>query len=330
MSVLSARLRSSNPFSLLRSSWSISPTLTVYSVVMIVVTILTILGIFVDPRIITGVPAWVKPTKFAISTCVYAFTLVWLVRFVQTAHPRLTRVITSVTAALFTIELSIIILQAARGTASHFNQSTPLDALLYRIMGTGILLVWLITLLTVILLLLQRFKNPVLAWTLRLSTLMALIGMVPGFLMTINLSPAQRAMIAAKQTPLSFGAHSVGVEDGGPGLPFLGWSTVGGDLRIAHFFGLHGLQVLIIVGLLLIQFGSRWRLARGHQLALLWTAAAGYLGLVVILTWQALRGQSIIAPDALTLQAFTILISSVAVLIIAILSHARLRRVALA
>jgi hypothetical protein len=44
------------------------------------------------------------------------------------------------------------------------------------------------------------------------------------------------------------------------------------------------------------------------RLALVWTAALGYLGLVALLTWQALRGQSIIAPDALTIAGFVTLV----------------------
>ncbi|MBO0793244.1 MAG: hypothetical protein J2P36_20160, partial [Ktedonobacteraceae bacterium] len=112
--------------------------------------------------------------------------------------------------------------------------------------------------------------------------------------------------------------------DGGPGLPFVGWSTEGGDLRIPHFVGLHALQVLPLFWWLFLR---RSRLLRdGHRVALVWTISVGYLGVVGLLTWQALRAQPLIAPDAYTLNAFAILISAVVLAVVVIVLHAHTKR----
>jgi hypothetical protein len=113
------------------------------------------------------------------------------------------------------------------------------------------------------------------------------------------------------------GAHTVGLPDGGPGLPVLGWSTVGGDLRIPHFVGMHALQALPILLILLEALGRRLpRLADPRvRSRLVLVAAAGYLALVGLLTSQALRGQSVVHPDTATL---TVLAGLVGVLLIGV------------
>jgi hypothetical protein len=116
----------------------------------------------------------------------------------------------------------------------------------------------------------------------------------------------QQAAIDDGQTLPIVGAHSVGVPDGGPGLPGLGWSTIGGDLRIPHFVGIHALQLLPLLALLLARllpgFGARVRSR------LVWVAAGTYVGGLALLTWQALRGQPLFRPDLATLEALGLLI----------------------
>jgi len=287
---------------LLRSAFAVNPALTILAVTMLITFVATLLGIFVDHRVITGAPAWLKPAKFAISVSIYCFTFVWMLRFVEN-RPRLIRLLANVTTASLIVEMVVILTQAARGTTSHFNQTTTLNTALWFTMGVFIVLVWMMNLLLAIALLLQRMPDRAVAWSLRLGLLISAIGMAIAFFM-ITPTPGQAARIAGGYGPRIVGAHSVGVADGGSGLPVLGWSTVGGDLRVAHFLGLHALQVLPFLGWLLTRRkGLVALLSTSDRLALVWSAGVSYLGLVLMLTWQALRGQSIVHLDTKTVAA---------------------------
>lgn len=80
----------------------------------------------------------------------------------------------------------------------------------------------------------------------------------------------------------------MGVADGGPGLPLINWSTRGGDLRVAHFVGLHALQVLPLAGYLFSKAGDGGRI--GNPTRWVWLAGALYGGLSLALLLQALWG----------------------------------------
>jgi hypothetical protein len=56
---------------------------------------------------------------------------------------------------------------------------------------------------------------------------------------------------------LARGSHTVGAVDGGPGLPFVNWSTIGGDLRIAHFIAIHAIQIVPLFAWILWQMTPR-------------------------------------------------------------------------
>ncbi len=310
-----------SPVLWLRKAFAVNRGLTLVGSLMTVALLAALGGLVIDPQVITGAPAWMKPAKFAISLAIYCFTLVYLLSFVR-GHRRLVAVAANATALGAAGEMLIIAGQVMRGTTSHFNFSTPLDALLYEIMGGLIVLVWTMGLFIALLLLRQRQLDPVWAWALRLGILLALVGMAVAVLMTLP-TPAQLAAAKAGQKVIAMGAHSVGVPDGGPGLPLLGWSTRGGDLRIPHFFGIHALQVLLALGWLLTTRRARSWLTTSQRLALVWTAGLGYLSVIGIFTWQALRGQSIVAPDAATLAAFGLSISAVVGATVVILLRGR-------
>jgi hypothetical protein len=204
----------------------------------------------------------------------------------------------------------LIVLQAVRGRPSHFNNSTPFDEAVWSLMGNLVVVLWTASLVVAVVVAFQRGGDVVLKSAARLGFALSLAGMVVAFLMT-SPTKEQDAALDRGETVGMIGAHSVGVADGGPAMPVTGWSTTGGDLRIAHFVGIHALQALPLLALLLAEVARRRPAARvgGQRTArgLVRAAALGYAGLLALLTWQALRGQPLLQPDARTLLAAGIL-----------------------
>ena len=277
---------------------------------MLLLTVGCAVGLLLDPRTLLGQPIWAKPLKFSVSFALYAPTLAWMISLVR--HGRLHRVASragTVVAVMSVIEMAAIVGQVVRGRASHFDVATALDTAIWAVMGTSIAVLWVANLVIAVALLRERSLPAPTAWAVRLGLAVSLLGMAVAFLMT---GPTGAQISAAQATGAmpTVGAHAVGVADGGPGLPLVGWSTSGGDLRIGHFVGLHAMQVIPLVALTLLFLAPRVAALRseGTRTRLVVIAAAAWTGLVLLLTGQALRAQPLLAPDALTLGAAAVLV----------------------
>jgi hypothetical protein len=230
-----------------------------------------IFAAFLDPMQILGVSRWIKPMKFAISIAIFLVTMAWLLSYLEPRRRRAVAWLSGAIALAMTGEMVLILMQSARGVRSHFNNDSGFDAAVFSAMGALILL---------------NTAAAVVVWLLFLLRGASidgaqLSGVRLGLAFFIFASLIGGMMIRQ-------GSHSIGVHDGQPGLPFVNWSTGAGDLRVAHFFGMHALQALPVLG----WFLDRRRIARGR----LWIqlTAAAFALLTTLLLFQALAGKPLL------------------------------------
>nr|QOV09041.1 hypothetical protein HULAa3G5_00027 [uncultured Micrococcales bacterium] len=247
-----------------------------------------------DPIEILGVSRWEKPMKFFISTGIFCITYSWLSAHIS-RWPRLVYWTGVIIAISFIIEMIGIAGAAAFETTSHFNVSNPLSVAVWGIMATFVNIVFASTIVLSLLIVLERQKPMLMRVGLGLGSSITAVGMGIAFFMT---GPTAEQLTNFQGIA---GAHAVGVDDGGPGLPLLGWSTVAGDLRVGHFFGLHAIQIAI--ALLIIQ---RY-LPAAMRMPLVTVGNLTYLGFVLIVTGQALRAETFINPSPETITQIMIL-----------------------
>jgi len=262
---------------------------------MLMLTALTAfsIGLVVDPRTIGGAPAWLKPEKFAVSIAIYSLTLAWI--FTMLPAWRRTRTIVGwITAVVMVLEMAIIAIQAWRGAPSHFNVSTPLNAVLFSTMGAAIASQTISTIWIAIALFRETFAQRALAAALRAGMVITIVGASSAGLMTTP-TRTQIAEMRESGRMVTAGAHTVGAPDGGEGIPGTGWSRQHGDLRIPHFFGLHALQVLPLVALI-----ARRRRSDDAAVRIVHVATASYVGLFGTLLFEAVSGEPLLAPGPTT------------------------------
>lgn len=221
---------------------------------------------------VLGINALYKPLKFATSIWIFCWTIAYFVPYFE--DKIMVKRFEWLTIITMVYEQSVITVQAFRGTLSHFNDKTLFEEFLFGLMGI------LITALTLYVGYMayklkrqQNDLNPVFKASLYWSLIIFVIaGFIGGYMGSLN-------------------SHSVGGEMGGAGLPFVNWSKTIGDLRVAHFIGMHALQVLPFVSWLMIRFtggkttqGLFWiRLVSwGYLLFVLGTFAQALMGLPLL------------------------------------------------
>ena len=258
-----------------------------------------------DTRELLGVSVWEKPIKFFISAAIFSFTYSWLSSFI-TKGARWVKLAGLFIAVSLTVELVLISAMAILGTTSHFNVSSPTAIVIWSLMATFISIVLFSTIFISLMILFQKQQEFNLKLALALGSINTAVGMGLAYLMTWPTA----AQLANYQGIA--GAHAVGVSDGGPGLPFLGWSTVGGDLRVGHFFGLHSIQVaaILLALSLLIPFAFR--------VPLILVGNLSWLGFVGLVTWQSLRAEPFSSPSELTIISFVALAAIASILFLAL------------
>ncbi|ANY07562.1 hypothetical protein [Pseudonocardia sp. HH130630-07] len=274
--------------------------LFVMSAAMAGLVVVAVVGTVVDHRMLAGASVWAKPLKFGVSFAVYGLTLAALLPMLPRARRTMWWLGTAF-AVTGLVDVGFIALQAARGTHSHFNTaSDPVNAIGQQIFTSGVLGLFGVSLLISVLLLFQRVGDAALTRALRAGLLLATAGILVAF--GIAGSGPERTVTDAYGRPVPLaGARGVGNPDGS-GMPLTNWSTTGGDLRVPHFVGLHAIQVLVLVVLVLAVLARRVDRLRDPAVRARLTGVAvlGVTGVFAITTWQAVRGQSLVAPDELT------------------------------
>lgn len=183
---------------------------------------------------VLGINAWIKPAKFALSTWLFAWAMGWYCQYLVSFNHA---IFNWSIVVLLGLEIAYIAIQAARGQLSHFNLSTPITSLLYSLMAIAATLVTVYTAFVAV-----QFASgnhvdlpDYYLLGIQCGLWLFVIFAFEGFVMGSKLT------------------HTIGGQMGGKGLPFLNWSTQLGDPRVAHFIGMHALQLLPLLAYYLLK-----------------------------------------------------------------------------
>jgi hypothetical protein len=248
--------------------------LTRYGLLTLALGGVAILLQFLDPRTLaSGVGIWVKPAKFFLSVSVFAFTAAWFMGYVRSERrdSRLMRWAAITLIASGTFELAYIVFQAAQGLESHFNRGTLFHFIMYALMGIGATILVATTL--------------PLAWEIARRPAPGLqrsfvAAVVIGLLLTFALGGMLGGYMSSQT------GHAVGQVGGS--APLFGWNRLGGDLRVAHFFGIHAEQAIPLLAAAVAGAPPRlrWAVVLG--------GSAAYAALTLATFYQAVAGRALL------------------------------------
>jgi len=238
--------------------------------------LLTLPALAIETRLFDGMNVWIKPIKFQISLAVYFLTLAYFARW---ADPALLRnkkfqLYTKIVVLVALFEIVWITGAAMFSVASHYSQDNLFMMGIYTAMG-----LFAVTLTTPCIVLgrsilkyADQRLDPAMRWMIGAS-------LVLSFVLTI----------IAAGTLSSGTSHHIGTVQTGAQLPILGWSREVGDLRIAHFFGLHAMHVLPLLAIPAL--GMKTPINRKRVVMLI---SILYVAFVVFVFVQALFGMPLI------------------------------------
>ena len=238
-----------------------------------------------DGRTLQGVSVWLKPWKFQLSTGSYLLTLAWVMLWLE-PHRRSTwagKYVVWAAIASAWFEVGYISWQAAWGRTSHFNVGTPYDATMYALMGVGAVLLTS----TALVLGFQVLRNRSFGLS---EGLRQAIGW--GLVLTFVLGTGFGSYLSSQT-----GHWVAGAASDAHGMWFTTWSRSGGDLRVAHFFGIHAVHFLV-AWIWLLERAWLWLAGRslrgvsGVPPSLVWASAMVYSAFTLWTFWQALGGRA--------------------------------------
>lgn len=250
------------------------PRLARLTVVLLGLAGLTLILMQADPRTLDGTSVWMKPTRFLLAVAAYAATFAWFMGNVDPSHARQSRLLdrsikVAIAGSIF--ELAWIGWQAAHGRHSHFNFDTPLYGIMYGLMGVVVLML----IASLLPLAAAVWRHPAAGVTRDYAAAVTF-----GLFLTVFLGGGAGAAISLN------GSHSVGEASGA--LPLLGWNRLGGDLRPAHFIGIHASQALPLFAWLVRD------LAASRRVALIGAFATIYMLVNLLVFWRGWTGQSLL------------------------------------